>query len=208
MIRVIIADDHAIFREGLSGLLAAKDGIVLEGAAQNGREALDMIMDIRPDVAVLDISMPEMSGIEVASEITKRGINTGVILLTMHNEPAMLERAIKSRVRGYVLKDNAFKELFDAIKAVSSGGRFINPSIAADLLNRGIVDKKEKTYLTSREEDVLVLIAEGLTNRQISERFRISIKTVNAHRSNIMKKLEVNKTADLVRYAVRKGLVK
>jgi DNA-binding NarL/FixJ family response regulator len=205
-ITVIVADDHGIFRQGLSELLRSKEGIAFAGEASNGNDALRLILDKKPDIAVLDVSMPELSGIEIAKELKRRKISTKVIILTMHKDPLTAERAVKAGAGGYILKDNTFEELLYAIKVVCAGGSFISPSLAGHFMNHMYGSKKKKDILTEREKEVLALIAKGRTNKQIAEKLFISIKTVETHRLRIMKKLSIHKVADLVRYAIKSGL--
>jgi DNA-binding NarL/FixJ family response regulator len=150
--------------------------------------------------------MPGLSGIDATREIKRRGLTAKVILLTMHNDTDTANQAIKAGAMGYVLKDNAFEDLIYALRAVASGGTFISPSLASGLL-KNTEAKKETELLTKREREVLVLIASGLSNRQIAEKLFISIKTVETHRARIMQALDLHKAADLVRYAIKNGLL-
>jgi DNA-binding NarL/FixJ family response regulator len=206
MIKVVIADDHTIFRQGLAQLLGSIEDIDVAGQAADGREALKLIGELKPDVAILDLSMPA-GGLEVAREIRSQGLETRVILLTMHNEAEAANKAIQAGANGYVLKDNAFEDLVYALRSVSRGGTFISPSVAAGVLKSG-ERRKEGDPLTKREREVLSLIASGMTNRQIAERLFISVKTVETHRSRIIESLDLHTTAELVRYAIDNGLVK
>jgi DNA-binding NarL/FixJ family response regulator len=206
MINVLIADDHAIFRQGLAELLRVENGIRLVGETADGKSAMALILEKDPDVAILDVSMPEPGGIEIAKELQYLGLSAKVIILTMHKDPLTAARAMEMNIAGYVLKDNTFEELIYAIKAVVSGGRFISPSIAGELITYKDVNKWGKTNLTEREKEVLKLIVKGLTNRAIAKELFISIKTVDTHRTRIMKKLSVHKTTDLVRLAIKSGL--
>ncbi len=208
MIKVIIADDHAIFRQGLSGLLQSKEGIVVTGEAADGDEALRLIYETKPDIAILDISMPGPGSIEIIKEIRKKGLNTRVILLTMHTNPLMVEQFMKAGVSGYIPKDNAFSDLLYAIQTVASGGKFISPSITREVFDEQGSGQEVQGILTNRECEVLQLIASGLTNKQIADKLLISLKTVETHRTRIMQKLDLHTTADLTRYAIKAGLVK
>lgn len=207
MIRVLIADDHTIFRQGLARLLGSVEEFELTSQAADGREALRLMADTAPDVAILDVSMPGMSGLEVVREAVRRALPTRIILLTMHGEPDAVGNSLRSGAAGYVLKDNAFEDLVYAIKAVAAGGTFISPSIAAPLLKSSEAPAPDDLPLTRREREVLKLIASGLTNRQIAEKLFISVKTVETHRARILQALDLHNTADLVRYAIEKGLL-
>lgn len=207
MIRVLIADDHTIFRQGLAQMLTSVDEFGLASQASDGREALRLIAQIKPDVAILDVSMPGLSGLEVTQEALRQGLPTRIILLTMHGEPEAVSRALRAGASGYVLKDNAFEDLVYAIKAVAAGGTFVSPSVAASLLKPVEDRSPQDVPLTRREREVLKLIASGLTNRQIAEKLFISVKTVETHRARILQSLDLHKTADLVRYAIEKGLL-
>ena len=206
MIKVVIADNHVIFRQGLLKLLQAAQDITVVGEAGNGHETLKLIAKEKPDLAILDISMPGLDGFEIYEKMKSNGIETKVIFLTVHNDTLTAKKAIQSNISGYVLKDNAFEDLLYAIRAVASGGKFISPSISDKILNFSEKESGNR-ILTGRESEVLRLIASGLTNKQIANKLFISIKTVDTHRTNIMQKLDVHTTADLVRYAIKTGLL-
>ncbi len=205
MIKVVIADDHNIFRQGLAQLLASVEDITVAGEAADGVQALKLIREVGPDVAILDLSMPS-GGLEVARAVRNEGLSTRIILLTMHNEPDKANKAIQAGVHGYVLKDNAFEDLVYALRSVARGGTFISPSLVAGVLKSG-ERRKSGELLTRREREVLSLIATGLTNRQIAEKLFISVKTVETHRARIIDALDLHNTAELVRYAIDNGLV-
>ena len=206
MIKIIIADDHAIFTEGLSIMLSTASDIVVLGKAAEGNGALKLIDTLHPNVAILDISMPGMNGIEIAKEVYRKRLNTKIILLTMHNNPLTADKLLKSGVSGYVMKEDAFKDLMLAIKTVSSGGQFISPSLAEKMSCLRNSKAEGFAGLSGREKEVLQLISSGLTNKQIAARLLISVKTVESHRTNIMQKLGIHNTAELVRYAIKEGL--
>jgi DNA-binding NarL/FixJ family response regulator len=162
---------------------------------------------VSPDIAVLDISMPGLSGIEIAQELQIRGSGAKVICLTMHNDVLTAKKALTSGVSGYILKDDAFEDLLYAIKAVSTGGKFISPSISDKILHSSPLKVVEKNILTEREREILKLIASGLTNRKIADKLSISVKTVETHRARILQKLDFHTTAELVKYAIKTGLL-
>lgn len=199
MIRIILADDHTMLRQGLRLLLGRADDVVIVGECGRGDEALDMIRLHRPDVALLDISMPGMDGITVTTKIRREGIETAVVVMTTYDDHQMIQRAALSGAQGYVLKDLAFETLVDVIRQVASGASLLQEYLPEEVL-------LESETITDREKEVLALIAQGLTNRLMAEKLHISIKTVDSHRTNLMRKLGLHSTAELVRYAYRTGL--
>ena len=207
MIKILVADDHIIFRQGLLKLLQSTEDIEIVGETGIGNEVISLLLKQKPDIVILDISLPGRSGFEIAEDIRNQGIETKVIFLTMHNDSLTAKRAMGSNVSGFVIKDNAFEDLLYAIKAVASGGKFISPSISDMILSLHAPKEPLQKILTERESEILRLIASGLTNKQIAEKLFISIKTVETHRSRILQKLDVHTTADLVKYAIRKGLL-
>ena len=205
MIRLLLADDHAIFRQGLSQLLDAWTEADVVAEAADGREAWELIMRHKPDVAVVDIKMPHMNGIEISEQVRAQKLATRIVLLTMHDEPVLALEAEHAGVHGYVLKDNTFEELSQAIKKVVSGQLYMSPSVSEKLqafrLNSGGVT------LSPREREVLKLIASGLSSKAIARECNISPKTVETHRERLMAKLNLHSVADLVRYAVQTGFL-
>ncbi len=206
MIRVMIADDHSMFRQGLSLLLRSTPGYELMGEAATGPQALEIITESKPDVAVLDISMPGFGGLDVFRKIVRQGLATKVVLVTIHTDPELAQEALDEGVSGYLLKENAFEDLLAAIRAVMGGGTFISPLLAASLMRARNRDGREK--LTRREWEILSWVAAGLTNKKIARNLFISVRTVETHRSRIMEKLGMNSTAELIRYAIEKGIGK
>lgn len=207
MIRVIVADDHVIFRQGLLNLLQSSKNIGVAGEAGAGPETINLVTREKPDIAILDISMPGFDGFEILERIQSMGTGTKVIFLTMHKDALTAKRALQSGASGYVLKDNAFEDLLYAINTVSVGGTFISPSVLESVIKAPLYEDKESRVLTLREREVLKLIATGLKNRQIAHELFISIKTVETHRTNIMQKLDIHTTALLVQYAIKIGLL-
>lgn len=207
MIRILVADDHIIFRQGLLKLLQAADDITVVGDTGNGSEVFPMIEKEKPDIIILDISLPGVSGFDIAAMLQQKDIKTKIIFLTMHNDPLTAKKAMQSNASGFVIKDNAFEDLMYAIRAVNSGGKFLSPSLSDKIFNLTEPKEPVQRILTERECEVLRLIASGLTNRQIAAKLFISIKTVETHRSNILQKLDVHTTADLVKYAIKTGLL-
>jgi DNA-binding NarL/FixJ family response regulator len=207
MIKVVLCDDHVIFRQGLLKLLQSAEDIIVVGESGDGNEVLNLILREKPDLAILDISMPGLSGFEIAEKIQKSGLETKIIFLTMHNDQPTVKTAIQSDASGFVLKDDAFEDLLYAIRAVASGGKFISPSLSAEFFKAKPPTEIKYHNLTEREREILRLIALGLTNKKIAEKLCISVKTVETHRTNILQKLNIHSTADLVRNAIKMGLL-
>lgn len=212
-IRILISDDHAILRSGLRMLLNAEEGVEVVGEATRGEEALTLVAELQPDLVLMDISMPGMGGIEATAEIKRLYPQIKVLVLTMHENEAYLFRTIKAGGSGYVLKKAADTELIDAIHQVMAGGAFLRPSVAKalaqDYLERVSAGEATDTYdtLTEREREILKLIAEGHTNPEIARLLVISVRTVETHRAHIMDKLGFHHRSELVKYALRKGLL-
>ena len=206
--RVLIADDHGIVRSGVRLLLEQEAGIEVIGEASDGVEARDMAIKERPDLAILDVKMPRLTGLQATREIREQAPDVNVLILSMHDDERYLFEALKAGASGYVLKHQADSELIDAVHAVGRGEPFLTPeaqrALIKDVLGRG----SERTDdLTPREEEVVKLAAEAHTNREIGELLHLSEKTVENHRSNAMKKLGMRDRTELVRYAIRRGLI-
>ena len=207
MIKVIIADDHAMFREGLSVLLRDSNEIELVGEASDGIGALDLILRKLPDVACIDILMPEKDGLQVYRELRRKKVSTKIVLLTGVKDIITAHRAIKEGVEGYLLKDDAFHSLVSAIKAVYKGQRYISPTVAGEIFNSFSRFKTGDVRLSPREIEIISLVAKGYTNKDISRILNISVRTVETHRARIMQKLGLKGTADLVMFAIKSGLI-
>lgn len=201
MIRVLIADDHVMFRQGLINLLNTAEDIRIAAECGDGATALELIRSLEPDIAVLDITMPQLDGISISRAMGNLGLATKAIILTMHDDPLMYSRAINAGARGFILKDDAYEELLDALRTVAAGGTAISRAIR----HAAIEPEPPAAELTEREKQILGLIAHGCTNRMIAQHLDISIKTVNNHRSNLMGKLNLHSTAELVRYCLLTG---
>lgn len=207
-IHILIADDHPVFRRGLSLIIASDARLIVVGEAADGAAALERVEELKPDVAVLDVNMPELSGFDVARRMRERGIATEIIFLTMHKDEAMFNTALDLGVKGYLLKESAVDDIVAGIKAVAAGENFISPPLATFLFNRSrrvaefIVNRPAITDLTPTERRVLGLIAEQLTSREIAARLFISIRTVERHRQNICNKLEIHGSNALVKFAI------
>ena len=208
---ILIADDHAIIREGLKALLENKGLKVIE-VAENGREAVQFSLKLKPDIVLMDVSMPDMNGSEATARIVKDIPQTKVIALSMHSSRQHVDRMFVAGASGYVLKECAFDELYDAIQEVRKGRFYISPSIARTFVENytQVSDKNEKlpfSDFTKKEREVLQLIAEGEKTKDIAEKLFISVKTVETHRRNIMRKLNIFSVAGLTRFAIKEGLV-
>jgi two-component system response regulator NreC len=205
-LRVLLADDHLIVREGLRALLERADFEVL--GASDGREAVELAEGQRPDIAVLDLAMPLLNGLDAARHIGQVSPQTGLIVLTMHAEAPYVTEALRAGVRGYVLKSQAARDLVQAIEQVARGQTYLSPGVIGPLVQAylGKTDTPPDP-LTLREREVLQLIAEGKTTKEIADMLGVSAKTAESHRARLMKKLHIHDTAGLVRYAVRRGLV-
>lgn len=212
-IKVLLADDHAILRTGLRMLIGAADDLEVVGEAGDGEEAVARASQLRPDVVLMDISMPKLDGIQATEAIRRQHPAIKVLMLTMHEDDAYLFRTIQAGGAGYVLKKAADAEVLDAIRHVAGGGAFIRPAVATRLMQdyQARVDLGEEVdsygRLTEREREILRLIAGGHTNTQIAQQLVISVRTVETHRANLMEKLGLQNRAELVKYALRKGLL-
>jgi DNA-binding NarL/FixJ family response regulator len=211
MITVLVADDHAIIRDGICSLLGAIPGLKVVGQAENGRKALDLAQELRPDIVVMDISMPELNGFEATRQIRGELPGTRIIALSMYAEKRYVLGMLKAGVAGYLIKDCAFQELAEAIAVVHRGDIYLSPKIA-DTVRKALLDSIEETPVTlseelsERERQVLQRMAEGVKTRDIAEELHISVKTVETYRGSIMRKLNLYSVAELTKFAVREGL--
>ncbi len=211
--RVLLADDHALFRQGLRRILSERKDLEVAGEAGDGLELLYLLKKLAPDLIILDISMPHLRGMEVIGEIKKIHTGVRVLMLTMHNDADYLFQAISAGADGYLLKEDAEKDLFFAIDMVSQGKIYISRFLAEQSrqdwaqLRRGKRRLSSHEVLTVRERQVLKLIAEGKSSKEIGDLLSISHRTAERHRANIMKKLDLNRTVDLIKYALNKGYV-
>lgn len=205
--RVLLADDHTLVRQGLKTLLE-KHGFQVVCEAADGQDALLLASKAKPDVAILDISMPVLNGIDVARELAKQSPNTKVLLLTQHDEDQYVTEAMRAGVRGYVLKRQAADDLVTAVNEVSHGSFYLSPRISGTVVDAYLYKTSlGADPLSGRERQVLQLVGEGKSTKEIAAILGISVKTAESHRARLMRKLDVHETASLVRYAIRKGLV-
>ena len=208
MIRILLADDHALVRHGFRMILAAQPDMEIAGEAGNGREAVDMAQKLKPDVVVMDVAMPELNGIEATRRLIELSPRTRVLALSMHKDAVYVREILRAGARGYLLKDSADADLLAAVRAVAKGEGYLSPGVSDAVLSdyrRHVKDPLD--LLTSREREVLQLIAEGKTNKEIATSLTLSVYTVEAHRGRLMEKLNLHSTGELVRFAVRSGLV-
>lgn len=212
-IRILLADDHGLVRKGLRLLVESQEAMEVIGEAADGREAVRLAEALRPDIAILDIAMPNLNGIEATAQIVKGAAEARVIILSMHSDESYVVRALDAGARGYLLKDSAEEDLVQAIRTVAQGRPYFSPAISATLLEdyvrtlrqRGLTDSYE--LLTDREKEVLQLLAEGKSNKEVASLLNLSPYTVETHRTNMMQKLNLHNTAEIVLYAVRKKII-
>ena len=212
-IRILIADDHGIVRKGLRLQLEQNNEFEVVGEATEGREAVRMAEELQPDVVIMDIAMPNLNGIQATTQLVKKNPQVGVIILSMYSDETYLMRTLAAGAKGYLLKDSADVDLHRAVEVVAQGKPFFSPAIADTLLEdymrqlqqRGLQDSYD--LLTEREKEILQLLAEGKSNKDVAGMLNLSTNTVETHRTRIMQKLDLHSTADIVLYAVRKGII-
>lgn len=211
-ITVVLADDHRIVREGLHALLRVEPGLTVLGEAGDGLEAIEMVKKLSPDVVVLDLMMPGLNGLEAARQIRKERPQTGIVILSMYDDEGFVLEALANGSSGYVLKDAGSADLARAVREVAAGHRYLSPSLSDRAIeayqrlgHAGTLDKYDT--LTTREREVLQLSVEGHTNSEIATRLGISVRTAETHRSRVMHKLGVHTQTDLIRYALRRGII-
>jgi two-component system response regulator NreC len=213
MIRIILAEDHAVMRRGLRLVLEGQKDFQVVGEASDGREAITLAEFLKPNVAVLDITMPNMNGIEAASQMSTKQPGVSIVVLSMHSDEGYVLRALKAGARGYLLKESPEADLIQAIRSVIQGKAFFSPAVSRLLVEdyvRQLQDKDiEDSYdlLTARERELLQLIAEGKSNKDVANMLNLSLYTVETHRGNIMEKLNLHSVPELILYAVRKGVI-
>ena len=212
-LRILLADDHIVMRTGLRALLERQSNLEVVGESENGRETVELAASLRPDVVVMDVGMPVLNGIEATQTIVTQCPAIAVVILSMHADESYVMRALKAGARGYLLKDSAAADLLGAIQAISQGKSFFSPKVSRILAEDYVRVLKQKgavdTYdlLTSREREILQLLAEGKANKEVAIALNLSPYTVETHRSHILQKLSLHNSAELVLYAVRKGII-
>jgi len=212
-IRILLADDHTVMRNGLRLLLERQPNLSVVGEASDGRETVRAAESFSPDVVVMDIAMPNLNGIEAARQITAARPETAIVILSMHSDESYVIRALKAGARAYLLKDSAEGDLIAAIRAISEGKSFFSPAISRilveDYMRQLEQQHVEDTYelLTAREREILQLLAEGKTNKEVASMLNLSVYTIETHRTHILQKLNLHNVPELILYAVRKGII-
>jgi DNA-binding NarL/FixJ family response regulator len=207
-IRILLADDHAVVRQGFRLILSAEPDMEIVGEAANGREAAELAESLEPDVVVMDVAMPELNGIEATRRLASTSPRTRILALSMHKDSVYVREILRAGARGYLLKEAIDRDLVNAVRAVARGEGYLSPAVSEAVLQdyrKHVSDPLD--LLTSREREVLQMIAEGKTNKEIATLLNLSVYTVDAHRGRIMEKLNLHTTSELVRFAMRKGLV-
>jgi two-component system response regulator NreC len=212
-IRILLADDHGIVRQGLRAVIARDPLLEVVGESGDGRETVRLAEALNPAIVIMDIAMPHLNGIEATAQIVRRNPTTGVIILSMHSDETYLLRALNAGAKGYLLKDSAEVDLVRAVHAVAQGRTFFSPAITGTLLEDYMRSMQQRNLqdswdlLTEREKEVLQLIAEGMSNKEVAAALELSTYTVETHRNNLMQKLNLHNTAEIVLYAVRKKVI-
>lgn len=213
-ITVLVAEDHTIVRKGICSLLTGKPDIEVIGEAEDGREAVEKVKALLPDVVLMDITMPHLNGLEATRQIKKLFPHVKILALTMYTNEEYIEQVLQAGASGYVVKQAAPAELISAIQAVYRGDSFLSPSVSKTLIEEYLKHANQGApsghlaELTDREREVLQMIAEGSSSREIADKLQVSVKTVGVHRTNLMEKLEIHNVSDLVKYALRKGIIR
>ena len=207
-IRILLADDHAVVRQGFRLILSGQTDMEIVGEAGDGNQAVEQAEKLKPDVVVMDVAMPNLNGIEATRRLAAAAPHTRVLALSMHKDSVYVREILRAGAKGYLLKDSIDRDLLDAVRAVAKGEAYLSPAIADSVLTdyrKHVTDPLD--LLTNREREVLQLIAEGKTNKDIAQSLNLSVYTVDAHRGHIMEKLNLHSTGELVRFAMRAGLV-
>jgi two-component system response regulator NreC len=212
-VRILLADDHGIVRQGLRAILARDPALDVVGESSDGREAVRLAEALDPTIVIMDIAMPHLNGIEATAQIVKRNPGIGIIILSMHSDETYLLRALTAGAKGYLLKDSAEVDLIRAVHTVAQGRPFFSPAITGTLMEDYVRNMQQRNLqdsydlLTDREKEVLQMIAEGMSNKEVAGALELSTYTVETHRNNLMQKLNLHNTAEIVLYAVRKKII-
>jgi two-component system, NarL family, response regulator NreC len=206
-VKILLADDHTIVRQGLKLILSAHDDLEVVGEAANGREAVEMAAKLRPDIVLMDVQMPELNGIEATRKMVAAQPRIRILVLSMHKEAVYVREILKAGARGYILKDAIDTELLIAVRSVAKGDGYISPAVAGAFNDKATGSNSPVDSLSPREREVLLLIAEGKTNKEIATHLNLSVYTVDSHRGKIMEKLNLHSAGELVRFAMKNGLV-
>lgn len=207
-IKIVLLDDHQMFRDGVKAVLGDEDNIELIGETGSGKELFDLLSQVQPDLVITDISLPDISGIEVASRIVKHYPNMKVLMLSMHTNEEFIVKALKAGAHGYLPKDTSMDELLEAIQTIHQGEHYFNKDIS-NIILKGLANQAKSPEdtttdaLTRREKEIVRLVVEGLSNKEIAEKLFISIRTVDSHKTNILQKLKLKSTVELVKFAIR-----
>ena len=208
MIKILLADDHSLVRQGFRLILSAQPDMQIVGEAANGREAVELAAKLQPDIVIMDVTMPELNGIEATRRITTAAPRARVLALSMHKDSVYVREILRAGARGYLLKDSVDADLIAAVRSVAKGEGYLSPAVSDSVLTdyrKHVTDPLD--LLTSREREVLQMIAEGKTNKEIASTLNLSVYTVEAHRGRVMEKLNLHSTGELVRFALRSGMI-
>lgn len=206
-VKILLVDDHTIVRQGLKLILSAQEDLEVVGEAANGRAAVELAAKLRPDIVLMDVQMPELNGIEAAKQMVAANSRIRILVLSMHKEAVYVREILKAGARGYILKDAIDTELLNAIRSVSKGDGYLSPAVAGALNEKTKDAGNPVDTLSPREREVLLLIADGKTNKEIAVKLNLSVYTVDSHRGKIMEKLNLHSAGELVKFAIKNGLV-
>jgi len=210
-LRILICDDHTLFVEGIKAMLRNELSLEVVGEARDGRQAVELVKQLKPDVILMDVSMPDMNGFDATRRVHEFDFNVKVLILTMHDEEELVARCLEAGAAGYIIKDAPASQLLYAIETVQKGERYLSPNVLKKVVDGYVknTNRPQTSYdrLTSREREILKLLAEGLTVKEIAVRLNLSVKTVEVHKHNLMKKIDVHDKTELIKYAIQKKLI-
>jgi len=210
-IRILICDDHTLFSEGIKAILRSEPSLEVVGEARDGRQAVEKVKELHPDIVLMDIAMPDLSGFEATRRVHEADTSVRVLILTMHDEEELVARCLEAGAAGYLIKDAPASQLIYAIETVMKGERYLSPIVLKKVVAGYVKNSKrpQTSYdrLSSREREILKLLAEGLTVKEIATRLNLSVKTVDVHKYNLMRKIDVHDRAELIRYAIQKRVI-